>query len=393
MHHSQRVEKSPGVGHSARTPAPDDPTRHRNGYPTSAVPDEPLVDIIKPSLQTIGPEHEWALSIFDMIIVFADFHASNNEDGQPPDEASTKIVAVEMLQTLPAWKLHWNDDSAGLDEVCRQLQFQLSILSRILLFIVKQLPDSSREHMLLGTIHVALFALAPTEFMPERFSSTPHICSWTRHWLEHSLLNISSPDPDKPNTFILSADQHFISDHHPSRNIWLFDAYLSPTEHATLSALKARIWLSTGNPLLQLCAQSSIERLLTRIPHLPGSAIDILLPSAATWFLHAYSGPSTPEAMLKGWYDICLPPPADPSAAPTGARYAWLPTQEARWWVFFKRRFLDARDREDVGFVAREYAGAALRRMEWLDGSDRVGFYPEVRLRVDGGRKKAPVKL
>ncbi|KAF2153382.1 hypothetical protein K461DRAFT_139678 [Myriangium duriaei CBS 260.36] len=390
MYHDQHIESNLGETEAACMATPDDPLHLGNGFLTGAVLDEPFKHVTRPSLQTIGPEHEWALSIYDMILLFSEYDASKTGGStERPDENSTRIVAAEMAQTLPAWKLHWNDDSEAFDEVCRQLQFQVTILGRILLFITKQLPHASREHMLLSALHVAFFSLPPSEFMPARFASSPHICNLTRKWLEYSLLNIDSPDPEKNvlPEFYTDDLPSSLPEHHPARNIWLFEQYLTPTEHATIAALKARIWQTTSNPLLQLCAQSSIERLLCRIPQLHPSTVDVLIPSAASWFLYAYDTPSTPEAMLKGWYDFCLPPPADDTMAPTGARYAWLPTEESRWWVFFKRRFVEVRDSEEVGVVAREYAGAALRRMEWLDGSDRVGYHPEIRLKVESVRK------
>ena len=111
-------------------------------------PCQPLVGIIRPSIYTIGPEHEWALAIFDMFLLFAEFQACNTAGSSMSAVDSARITAVEILRELPAWKLHWNEEDASLEEVARQLRFQLSMLGRILLFIVKQLPHDSPAHEL-----------------------------------------------------------------------------------------------------------------------------------------------------------------------------------------------------------------------------------------------------
>ena len=113
-------------------------------------------------------------------------------------------------------------------------------------------------------------------------------------------------------------------------------------------------------------------------------------PGAATWFLYAYDKytphPSNPEQMLKGWYDIWVP--RGDRLVPTGPRFAAMHSDEMRWWVFFKERFMEIRTRTDVGLVAREYAEAAARKMDFLDGSgDKPGFWEGLRQKV-GGKKR-----
>ncbi|TKX26706.1 hypothetical protein C1H76_0860 [Elsinoe australis] len=347
--------------------------------------DDRVPDIVRPNVQTLGFEHEWALSIFDTVFLLYEYDALNNPDpDKEVDPNACQKIAIDLLNLIPAFKLHWNDDDAALEEVSRQIQLQVCILGRTLLFITKQIPHACREHTLMAALHTALFAMVPTDYMPERFSDSPRLRNWVKYWLEHPLTNRKCPDPnDLPPPASLLA-QTLPTDHLPSRNIWLFDSYLSPLEHANLMALSARIYRASHNSLLQLEAQATIERALCH-PH-PAHALDAVVPGAATFFLHAFNQPSKPEELLKGWCDVYMP--FGEQETP-GEKFKELNSQEAKWWAFFKDKFSLIRMRDDVAPLTREYAETAMQRMSWLDGTTKIGFWEGLKQKVGGKRNQA----
>ncbi|KAF2220703.1 hypothetical protein BDZ85DRAFT_267021 [Elsinoe ampelina] len=349
--------------------------------------DDTVPEIVRPNVQTLGYEHDWALSIFDMVFLLFEYDAINNADPEKePDPTACHKVAVDLLCLIPAFRLYWNDDEEALDEVCRQVQLQVCILGRTLLFITKQIPHTCREHTLMAALHTTMFAMVPTEYMPERFVESERLCDWVKYWIEHSLTNRKSPDPENLPPAAALLAQSLPEDHLPSRNIWLFDSYLSPLEHANLMALSARVHRATRNPLLQLDAQATIERTLCH-PH-STQALDALVPGAATYFLHAFMYPGRPEDMLNGWYDVCMP--FGEQDAP-GEKFRELTSEEARWWAFFKDKFSLIRMREDVAPLTRDYAETAMQRMNWLDGGTKIGFWEGLKQKV--GVKKTQAKL